>query len=140
MFLQNYAYFIVAFWGTLLTVTLIGILIFKIKSNDAPFFQEEHNAEELKDINEKLEKICMLLGTLPNTPHYHRSAEFMDELLVVLKDTRHCIISNYDEFANRLDFICDVLSETPAGKRIISEHPELLEEPREESEDLPGEI
>ena len=129
MFLQNYAYFIVAFWGTLLTVTLIGILIFKIKSNDAPFFQEEHNAEIFKDMNAKLEYICMHLGSLSSTPHHHRSAEFMDELLVVLKDTRHCIISNYDEFANRLDFICDVFAETQAGKRVVAKHPELLGEP-----------
>ena len=40
-----------------------------------------------------------------------------------------------DELGNRLDFICDVLAETPAGKRVIAEHPELLDEPKEESED-----
>ena len=38
-------------------------------------------------------------------------------------------------FDCRLDFICDVLAETPAGKRIVAEHPELLEEPKEESEE-----
>ena len=136
MFLQNYAYFIVAFFGTLFIVTIIGILIFKVKSNDAPFFPEEQNAEVFKDMNAKLEHICIFLGSLPSAAHHHRSSELMDELLVVMKDTRHCIISNYDESANRLDFICDVLAETPAGKRVVAKHPELLEEPKEESEEI----
>ena len=140
MFLQNYAYFIVAFFGTLFIVAIIGILIFKIKSNDAPFFPEEQNAEVFKDMNAKLEHICVSLGSLSSTPHFHRYSEFMDELLAVMKDGRHCIVSNYEELGCRLDFICDVLAETPAGKRVIAEHPELLEEPKEEREENPGEV
>lgn len=45
------------------------------------------------------------------------------------------IEKHLDELGCRLDFICDVLAETPAGKRVVAEHPELLEEPKEESEE-----
>lgn len=42
---------------------------------------------------------------------------------------------------NRLHFICEVLSETPAGERIIAEHPELKYiHIGEEEEDKPNEI
>ena len=134
MFLQTYAYLIVAILGTLCLVGFIIILIFKIRTNDAPFFPEEETSEDVKDIRTKLEYIAGILGRLPSTPHYHADAALRDELLELMKDGRHCIVSNYEELGCRLDFICDVLAETPAGKRVIAQHPELLEEP-EESED-----
>ena len=135
MFLQTYTYIIVAILGTFFLLSFVGILIIKIKSNDAPFFIEEQNGEIFKDMNAKLEYIAGIIGRMPSTPHYHQNAEIMDKLLEVMKDGRHCIVSNYEELGNRLDFICDVLAETPAGKRVLAEHPELLEEPKEESED-----
>lgn len=135
MFLQTYTYLIVAILGTVFLLSFIGILIYKIRSNDGPFFPEEETSEDVKDIRAKLEYIAGIMGRMPSTPHYHSDAALRDELLEVMKDGRHCIVTNYKELGCRLDFICDVLAETPAGKRVIAEHPELLEEPKEESEE-----
>ena len=140
MFLQTYVYSIVAILGTLFLATIVYMIILKIRSNDAPIFTEEEILEDVKDIRAKLEYIAGIMGRMPSTPHYHQNAKIMDELLEVMKDGRHCIVSNYEELGNRLDFICDVLAETPAGKRIVAEHPELLEQPKEEIEDKPGEV
>lgn len=135
MFLQAYVYSIVAILGTLLLLIIVYLTIVKIRTNDAPIFTEEEIAEDVEDIRAKLEYIAGIMGRMPSTPHYHQNAKIMDELLEVMKDGRHCIVSNYEGLGNRLDFICDVLAETPAGKRVIAEHPELLEELREESEE-----
>lgn len=140
MILQTYVYIILAILGTLALFSLVYVLVFKLKNEDAAFFTEEEISEDVKDMRAKLEYIAGIMGCLPSTPHYHSDAALRDELLEVMKDGRHCIVSNYEKLGCRLDFICDVLAETPAGKRIVAEHPELLEEPKEESEENPGEI
>ena len=138
MILQTYVYIILAILGTLALFSLVYVLVFKLKNEDAAFFTEEEISEDVKDMRAKLEYIAGIMGRLPNTPHYHSDAALRDELLEVMKDGRHCIVFNCEELGNRLDFICDVLEETPAGKRVMQrsalEHPELFEEPKEEWE------
>ena len=140
MILQTYVYIILAILGTLALFSLVYVLVFKLKNEDAAFFTEEEISEDVKDMRAKLEYMAGIMGRMPNTPHYSSDAALIDELLEVMKDGRHCIVTNYKELGCRLDFICDVLAETPAGKRVIAEHPELLEEPKEEIEDKPGEV
>ena len=135
MILQTYVYIILAILGTLALFSLVGILVFKLKTDDAPFFTEEVMSEDVKDMRAKLEYIAGIIGRMPSTPRYHQSAALEDEFLSAMKDARHYFVSNIEGIGNCLDFICDVLAETPAGKRVVAEHPELLEEPKEESEE-----
>lgn len=132
MFLQIYSYLIVSILGTLLLLTIFRMTIVKVRTNDAPLFTEEEIAEDVEDIRVNLEYIAGIMGRLPSAPHYHSDAALIDELHKVMKDGRHCIVSNLEELGNRLDFICDVLAETPAGKRVIAQHPEISEDKSDE--------
>ena len=54
MILQTYVYIILAILGTLALFSLVYVLVFKLKNEDAAFFTEEEISEDVKDMRAKL--------------------------------------------------------------------------------------